>query len=171
MIWYLDGEPLQKNQECAVPLGVQGENNVKQYTADVSDWLAAYPLAIIVLVLQSPDGSAAYMADTSTDTEAGTVTWNVTEYDTTQVGYGKGELRLVSADGAILKSYTFRTYTLPSVLLCATDPPAPTPEWATDLLEAASGLNVAVEAAERAEAAADEAEHYAEMAEMSAETV
>lgn len=161
MIWYLNSEPLQKNQECAVPLGVQGENEAKIYTADVSDWLDAYPLGIIVLILQPPDGSAPYMADTSTDTEAGVVSWTVTNFDTAIVGYGKGELRLVSED-AVVKSYTFRTYIRPGILLCESVPPAPVPEWATDILEAASGLNVAIEAAELAVTKAGEAKQSAE---------
>lgn len=156
MIWYLDSTPLQKNQDCAVPLGVQGENEAKVYSADVSDWLTAYPLGVIVLVLQAPDGSAPYMADTQTDTDTGKVLWTVTNFDTAIVGYGKGELRLVSS-GAVIKSYTFRTYTKPSILMCASTPPAPVPEWATEILDAASGLNVAIEAAETATQKAQEA--------------
>ena len=166
MIWYLNSEPLQKNQDCAVPLGVQGENEAKTYTADVSDWLTAHPLGVIVLVLQAPDGSAPYMGDTRT--EDGVVYWNVTSFDTAIVGYGKGELRLVDS-GAVLKSYTFRTYTKPSVLMCASVPPAPVPEWATELLDAASGLNIAVEAAQDAARSADTAEQAAGSASESAQ--
>lgn len=166
MIWYLNSEPLQKNQDCAVPLGVQGENEAKTYTADVSDWLTAHPLGVIVLVLQAPDGSAPYMGDTHT--EDGVVYWTVTSFDTAIVGYGKGELRLVDS-GAVLKSYTFRTYTKPSVLMCASVPPAPVPEWATELLDAASGLNIAVEAAQDAARSADTAEQAAGSASESAQ--
>lgn len=161
MIWYLNGDPLTKNQQCAVPLGVQGDNESLVYTADVSDWLAEWPLGIIALVLQAPDGSDVYMANTSLDRENGVVSWTITEFDTAIVGYGKGELRLVSGD-VVKKSWRFATYIRPSVLSCAAEPPAPTPEWITELLDAAADVYQAVEAADRAETAAGRAEGFAQ---------
>lgn len=167
MIWYLNGDPLIKNQNCAVPLGVQGDNESRVYTADVSDWLEAWPLGVIALVLQAPDGSEAYMGDTSLDRETGVVSWTITEFDTSVVGYGKGELRLVSGD-VVKKSWRFATYIRPSVLATAADPPAPTPEWISDLLDAASDVYMAVDAATRAETAAGNAEGSATAASGSA---
>jgi hypothetical protein len=167
MIWYLNGDPLTKNQNCAVPLGVQGDNESLVYTADVSDWLEVWPLGVIALVLQAPDGSEAYMGDTSLDRETGVVSWTITEFDTSVVGYGKGELRIVSGD-VVKKSWRFATYIRPSVLATAADPPAPTPEWISDLLEAASDVYMAVDAATRAETAAGNAEGSATAASGSA---
>lgn len=166
MIWYLNGDPLTKNQECAVPLGVQGDNESLVYTADVSDWLEAWPLGVVALVLQPPDGSDVYMGNTSLDRETGVLSWTITQFDTSIVGYGKGELRIVSG-GIVKKSWKFATYIRPSVLSCAAEPPAPTPEWIADMLEAASDVYMAVDAAERAEAAAGDAERFAQEAQES----
>lgn len=155
MIWYLNGDPLTKNQQCAVPLGVQGENATLVYTADVSDWLTAWPNGIIALLLKAPDGSDPYVADTATDAQTGTVTWTVSAFDTAIPGYGWGELRLVQGD-AVKKSWTFRTYIRPSILADAGDPPAPTPDWVGDLLEEAS--EAMAETRANAELAADAAD-------------
>jgi hypothetical protein len=119
---------------------------------------------VVVLVLQAPDGSAPYMGDTHT--EDGTVYWNVTNYDTAQVGYGKGELRLV-ADNVVVKSYTFDTYTKPSILMEASDPPAPVPEWATDILESAVEAQTAAAAAKES---AEDADGYAASAASASES-
>lgn len=163
MIWYLNGDPLTKNQECAVPLGVQGDNESLQYTADVSDWLAMWPSGVVALVLQAPDGSAPYMADTSIDREIGLVTWNITRFDTSIVGYGYGELRIVDGD-IVKKSFKFATYIRPSILACASDPPAPIPDWITELLEVASDVQGVVDDAEAARDAAQAAQAIAEQA-------
>ena len=155
MIWYLNGDPLTKNQQCAVPLGVQGENATLVYTADCSDWLEEWPDGIIALLLKAPDGSDPYVADTATDAQTGTVTWTVSAYDTAIPGYGWGELRLVQS-AAVKKSWTFRTYIRPSILADAGDPPAPTPDWVDDLLEEAS--EAMAETRANAELAADAAD-------------
>lgn len=157
MIWYLNGDPVQKNQKCAVPLGIQGETHSLSYTADVSDWLALWPSGVVALVLQAPDGSEPYMGDTAIDRETGIVTWTITEFDTAVVGYGKGELRLVE-DGVVKKSYTFATYVVPSVMSGLAEPPAPTPEWIDEMLEAAAGVQGAIDAANEAKTAAEAAE-------------
>lgn len=161
MIWYLDSTPVQKNQECAVPLGVQGDNQTLRYTADVSDWLALWPSGVVALVLQAPDRSEPYMANTSIDRETGIVTWTVTAFDTSIVGYGYGELRIVEND-VIKKSYRFATYIRPSILATAAEPPAPYPDWITELLEAASDTQANVVAAQAAQTAAEAAQSAAE---------
>lgn len=165
MIWYINGQPLTKNQECAVPLGVQGDNETTAYTADCSDWLAAWPNGIIALLLKAPDGSDAYVANTATDAETGVVTWTITAFDTAITGYGWGELRIVQAD-EVKKSWTFRTYIRPSILAEVGTPPAPTPDWVDDLLEEASTAMGATRAnAELAAEAADDAKDAQEAAE------
>ena len=169
MIWYLGSDPVQKNQECAVPLGIQGENESLVYTADVSDWLALWPSGVVALVLQAPDRSEPYMANTAIDRETGIVTWTITNFDTSIVGYGLGELRIVSND-VVKKSYRFATYIRPSVLSTAAEPPAPTPEWISDLLEVASDVQGVVDAAEAARDAAQAAQAAAELAQDKAET-
>ena len=163
MIWYLGTDPVQKSQECAVPLGIQGESNVLAYTADVSDWLALWPSGVVALVLQPPDHSDPYMANTSIDRDTGIVTWTITGYDTAMPGYGMGELRIVEGD-AIKKSYRFATYVRPSVLVDAADPPEPVPDWINDLLEIASDIQGVVDAAEAARDAALAAQAAAESA-------
>ena len=163
MIWYLGTDPVQKSQECAVPLGIQGENSVLTYTADVSDWLALWPSGVVALVLQPPDHSDPYMANTAIDRDAGIVTWTITGYDTAMPGYGMGELRIVEGD-AIKKSYRFATYVRPSVLVDAADPPEPVPDWINDLLEIASDIQGVVDAAEAARDAALAAQTAAESA-------
>lgn len=155
MIWYLNGDPLTKNQQCAVPLGVEGENGTLVYTADVSDWLTAWPNGIVALLLKAPDGSDAYVADTALDRQSGTVTWTISSFDTAIPGYGWGELRCVQGED-IKKSWTFRTYIRPSILADAGDPPAPTPDWVDDLLEEAS--EAMAETRANAELAADAAD-------------
>ena len=154
MIWYLNGDPLTKSQQCAVPLGIQGENETIVYTADMSDWLEQWPEGVIALVLQPPDGSAAYMGNTSLDRETGVVSWTITEFDTAIVGYGKGELRLVSG-GVVKKSWTFATYTRPSVLAAASVPPEPVPDWITTLMQTIDGIPDLIEQAEDAAEAAE----------------
>lgn len=165
MIWYLNGDPLTKNQQCAVPLGVEGENGTLVYTADVSDWLAAWPNGIVALLLKAPDGSDAYVADTALDRQTGTVTWTISSYDTAIPGYGWGELRCVQGED-VKKSWTFRTYIRPGILAEAGDPPAPTPDWVDDLLEEASeAMAVTRTNAELAGEAADNAADAQEAAE------
>lgn len=154
MIWYLNGDPLTKSQQCAVPLGIQGENETLVYTADVSDWLAAWPLGVIALVLQPPDGSDVYMGNTSLDRETGVLSWTVTEFDTAIVGYGKGELRIVSGD-VVKKSWTFATYTRASVLAAASVPPEPVPDWISDLMQTIDGIPDLIQQAEDAANAAE----------------
>jgi hypothetical protein len=149
MIWYLDSTPVQKNQECAVPLGVQGDNQTLRYTADVSDWLALWPSGVVALVLQPPDKSEPYMANTAIDRSTGILTWTITEFDTAIVGYGLGELRIVEGD-LVRKSYRFATYIRPSILTTAADPPAPVPDWITALLETASEVQGLIDTAEEA---------------------
>lgn len=163
MIWYLGTDPVNKSQECAVPLGIQGENGVLTYTADVSDWLALWPSGVVALVLQPPDHSDPYMANTAIDRGTGIVTWTITGYDTAMPGYGMGELRIVEGD-AIKKSYRFATYVRPSVLVDAADPPEPVPDWINDLLEIASDIQGVVDAAEAARDAALAAQAAAESA-------
>lgn len=149
MIWYLGSDPVQKTQECAVPLGIQGESDVLTYTADVSDWLVLWPDGVVALVLQAPDRSEPYMANTAIDRENGIVTWTVTGYDTALAGYGAGELRLIEGD-VIKKSYKFATYTKASVLACSADPPPPVPDWLSELMEIASDIQGVVDDAEAA---------------------
>lgn len=166
MIWYIDGNPLTKNQQCAVPLGVEGENGTLVYTADVSDWLAAWPNGIVALLLKAPDRSDAYVADTALDRQTGTVTWTISSYDTAIPGYGWGELRIVQGED-VKKSWTFRTYIRPGILAEAGDPPAPTPDWVDDLLEEASEAMAATRTnAELAGEAADNAADAQEAAEI-----
>ena len=167
MIWYYGQDPVQKNQECAVPLGIQGENQSLVYTADVSDWLALWPNGVVALVLQAPDKSEPYMGNTSLDRENGVVTWTITNFDTSVVGYGFGELRIVEND-VVKKSYRFATYIRPSILASAAEPPAPIPDWINDLLEAADNIQEAVDAAEAAQAGAEAAQSAAETAAASA---
>ena len=169
MIWYYGQDPVQKNQECAVPLGIQGENQSLVYTADVSDWLALWPNGVVALVLQAPDKSEPYMGNTSLDRENGVVTWTITNFDTSIVGYGFGELRIVEND-VVKKSYRFATYIRPSILASAAEPPAPIPDWINDLLEAADNIQEAVDAAEAAQAGAEAAQAAAELAQGKAET-
>lgn len=166
MIWYIDGNPLTKNQQCAVPLGVEGENGTLVYTADVSDWLTAWPNGIVALLLKAPDGSDAYVADTALDRTTGTVTWTISSFDTAIPGYGWGELRIVQGED-IKKSWTFRTYIRPGILAEAGDPPAPTPDWADDFLTEASEAVAATRTnAELAEEAADDAKDAQDAAEL-----
>ncbi len=166
MIWYVDGEPAQLSQDAAVSLGMQGENNVTRYTADLNDWLTEWPDGIPILMLSPPGcGGDPYMGNTSFDKDTGIVTWTVTEFDTAQSGYGYGELRLVSQD-VVKKSYRITTYVYPSVISCAGDPPAPAPDWANDLADqvsqAAQATGENAEAAQAAQAAAEEAAQAAE---------
>ena len=169
MIWYLGDVPAQKNQQCAVPLGIQGENGVLVYTADVSDWLERWPTGVVALVLQAPDRSDPYIANTALDRETGIITWTVTNFDTAIVGYGFGELRLVD-DEIVKKSYRFATYTKASVDAAAAEPPAPTPEWIAEMLEVASGIESVVIQSEAARDAAIAAKEAAETAQAGAET-
>ena len=167
MIWYYNSQPIQKNQECAVPLYMQGESDVTQYTADVSDWLALWPDGTVVVVLRPADGSAPYMADTSLNRETGIITWNITAYDTAIVGYGVGELRLV-ADNYVKKSYPFKTYVKASILAAAGDPPAPVPDWVNEAIQqmqkSANAAEAAQQGAEAAQAAAEAAQAATEQA-------
>jgi len=172
MIWYYNSQPVQKNQECAVPLFLQGESDVTQYTADVSDWLALWPDSTVVVVLRPADGSAPYMADTSLNRETGIITWNITAFDTAIVGYGVGELRLV-ADNYVKKSYPFKTYVKASVLAAAGDPPAPVPDWVNEAIQqmqqSANAAQAAQQGAEAAQEAAETAQEAAETAQAATE--
>lgn len=150
-------------------MGIQGEDNALVYTADVSDWLAQWPDGVVALVLQAPDRSAPYVANTSLDTDTGIITWTITRFDTAIVGYGVGELRIVT-DDVVKKSYRFATYVRPSVLASAGDPPAPVPDWVTELIQSVERvLDGTQENAKRAEAAQAAAEAAAQAADTSAD--
>ena len=91
------------NKPQVLVIGRQLENNYREFVFDCSDF--GVEVTSIILVHQRSQDVAPYLVETS---NTDTLTWTVTDTDTSYAGYGKAELR-VSFTNGLAKSVVFTT--------------------------------------------------------------
>lgn len=107
---------LNKNQ--IIPIGRQLENNYRQIVFDCSGF--GVEVDSITLVHQRSQDVAPYLVATS---NTNSLTWTVTNTDTSFTGYGKAELRITFTNG-LAKSAVFTTFVITSITADAVIPSA-----------------------------------------------
>ena len=106
------------NKPQVLVIGRQLEDNYRQFVFDCSDF--GVEVTSITLVHQRSQDVAPYLVETSS---TNTLTWTVTDTDTSYAGYGKAELRVSFSDG-LAKSVVFTTMVLASITADAVIPSA-----------------------------------------------
>ena len=106
------------NKPQVLVIGRQLEDNYRQFVFDCSDFGAG--VTGVTLVHQRSQDVAPYLVETS---NTDTLTWAVTDTDTSYAGYGKAELRVSFSDG-LAKSVVFTTMVLASITADAVIPTA-----------------------------------------------
>ena len=104
-------------------IGRQMENNYRAFVFDCSQF--DVEIASVMLVHQRKADVAPYVVTSVSDED--TLTWNVSNTDTTYDGFGKAELRINFTDG-LAKSFMFSTYVVKSIT-GDTVIPAPLQSW------------------------------------------
>lgn len=106
------------NKPQVLVIGRQLEDNYRQFVFDCSDF--GVEVTSITLVHQRSQDVAPYLVDTSS---TDSLTWTVTDTDTSYAGYGKAELRISFSNG-LAKSVVFTTMVLASITADAVIPSA-----------------------------------------------
>ena len=106
------------NKPQVLVIGRQLEDNYRQFVFDCSDFGA--DVTGVTLVHQRSQDVAPYLVETS---NTDTLTWTVTDTDTSYAGYGKAELRISFTNG-LAKSVVFTTMVLASITADAVIPTA-----------------------------------------------
>lgn len=106
------------NKPQVLVIGRQLEDNYRQFVFDCSGF--GVEVTSITLVHQRSQDVAPYLVDTSS---TDSLTWTVTETDTSYAGYGKAELRISFSNG-LAKSVVFTTMVLASITADAVIPTA-----------------------------------------------
>ena len=150
-------------------LGIQGENNARPITIDVSAWIRIYPNGSVTIwhkrngdEIPQPTG-AVYDSDTMT------VRWVPTETDTYVSGEGEAEFRLTDTN-VIKKTKAVITGVSPSVTRAGTPLGSDWQSYIDAVDEIRAEAVAAQEAAEDAQEAAETAQGKAEDAQEAAET-
>ena len=152
---------LKINEVDRIYLGIQGENNARPITIDVSPWIMLYPNGSVTIWHKRNGDSVPEATGAVYDSETMTVTWTPDDVDTYVDGEGDAEIRLTDTN-VIKKSKWIKTCVSPSVTLAGTTLGS---DWASyinavDSLRA--GAVAAKNAAVAAQAAAETAEGNAE---------
>ena len=106
------------NKPQVLVIGRQLEDNYRQFVFDCSDFGTG--VTGVTLVHQRSQDVAPYLVETSS---TNSLTWTVTDTDTSYAGYGKAELRVSFSDG-LAKSVVFTTMVLASITADAVIPSA-----------------------------------------------
>ncbi len=118
-----------------LPLGIQGENGVRQIVFDAEDF-PELPEASVQLLHQRAGDDAPYPVS-GIDVGVEGVVWTVSDTDTAAAGIGRCELRLCAGDGSVAKSRIWFTQTKPALDAVGETPPEPWESWIDELLDAA----------------------------------
>lgn len=110
------------NKPQVLVIGRQLENNYREFVFDCSDF--GVEVTSIILVHQRSQDVAPYLVETS---NTDTLTWTVTDTDTSYAGYGKAELRISFSNG-LAKSVVFTTMVIQSITADTTIP-QPLQSW------------------------------------------
>ena len=111
-----------------IPIGVQGENHVREIQFDLSEWIAWGMKGYCFLHILNPEGTA-YPAATAYNEDTHILTWSPSSTDTQTFGNGVLELSMYDSDGVLGKSVTAKTIILPSFHKCADEVPDPYEYW------------------------------------------
>jgi len=122
-------------------LGKKGENLATQVQFDVKDWIEEFGTGSFALLHQRKTDTQPHAVVITTS--EGIVYWNVADTEVAIPGPGVCELQL-TVGTTIAKSVTWVTTTIDS-LSPAGNPPAPWQSWVTQVLNAASSVEEAVE--------------------------
>ena len=153
------------NEINRIYLGIQGENECREITIDVSAWIAMFPNGSVTIWHKRNGDEVPSPTGATFDADKKTVTWRPTSTDTFVAGEGVAEIRLTD-NSVIKKSREIMTGVSPAVTLAGTTLGS---DWAS-YIDAVDGLrSAAVSAKEDAEDAKEDAEDAAEDAEASAE--
>lgn len=125
----------------ALYLGRQGETGARQIVFDLSDMIDDFgPGTVTLLHMRSKDPAPYIISETAVTAAAPTVTWDITDTDTEQYGYGLAELRLAfDGDGtegeeSLAKSVLYGTVVY-KALTGGTEIPDPLQSWYDALIE------------------------------------
>lgn len=137
-------------------LGRQGENLATKVIIQINQIKMGdgYPL----LVHQRAKDTEPYTVAVTEDGD--TIGWIVTSADTEHDGHGRAEVRWMGANGEIVKSVTYQTYTEKSM----TEPGEPPDVWEGYIGQVAENAHIAQVAADDAEQAASTAAESAQSA-------
>ena len=125
-------------------IGYQTENNRTQVLFDLSDVMEEFPGGLAVLTVKRPLDDEAYPA-IATEMEDTDLVWTVQDYDLAQKGILSAQV-VYAVDNVVAKKKIYKFEVDESLINLAEEPP----EWedfVNSLLEAASGVNAAIEAA------------------------
>lgn len=122
-------------------LGREGENLARKITFDISDWIEEYGSGDVYLFAERFGDAGPYPVSVSV--EEGIVTWMITNSDAGRHGYGKCELRYI-ANGVVVKSETWITYTDEALGEAMGEPPAPYESWVDGIISAKESAESAV---------------------------
>lgn len=137
-----------------ITLGRRGENGVTEVVFDLSSLIEAYGDGTASLLAKRSQDSAAYPVSVVRD--GNTVTWPVSDADTSYTGRGSCELYWYVGE-ALAKTVVWTTVVSNDIGDASTTPPDPWQSWVDSVLDAAQD---AEDAAERAVTAAASIKSY-----------
>lgn len=124
-----------------VSLGRRGENEAARIVFDVSALAERHGAGTCVLLVKRPGEAAAYPA--AVEQSGSTVSWTVSETDTSYVGQGECEL-FWYVGGALAKSVVYKTNVEKDIGAASETPPDPYETWLDTLTEAAAEVTEAI---------------------------
>jgi len=130
-----------------ISLGREGENLATRIEIDVSEWMQAYPGAAASILYKRPDGVVYNPAFVYSEN---IVVWDVARSDTAVAGTGEIEINLSGANGEVCKSARCGIMIDAALVKSSDSIPTSTPDWATQVIEAAANVSGAVEDIENA---------------------
>ena len=139
---------VEMTEGMTIPLGIQGENNVREISFAAGELLYHYPGGTLTIECIRPNETGIYIADTYMMGEW--LMWKVNSYDTHIAGSGTFQIRLVNEVGEVVKlTPIFRTsITRSQPGMVSPDVPRPVPSWVEELLAAVSIPLIEIDATE-----------------------
>lgn len=131
-------------ENVAIVLGRQGENNVETVQFDVGNMIEEYGEGDFVLLHQRCQDVAPYPCEITVDN--GVVNWLITSADVYYKGSGLAQLMFI-VDDAVAKTVIYKTFTLPSI--DGGEIPEPIPSWIEQVLKYGSEMEESQHLAEK----------------------
>lgn len=124
-----------------VNIGRQGENEYREVVVSTADFANGFEDYAFAIIYKRPDGIT-YPVSISISPD--TISWIIKSYDVEVIGVGRFEIRLLSGD-SIGKSTIIECVISPSLDGEELPPPAPAPDWLTEVSRSASDAMQSVE--------------------------
>ena len=138
-----------------LPVGVQGENNVRKILIDYTEWVKEGYEGTPQIAVLPPDGSP-YVATTTVETESDTllgtrnlISWVLTSIDTAVSGVGLARVTITDENEAVLKSSACRTMVEPSLAGDLPSEPDRFSSWMQMLMTKAASTDINARLAEQ----------------------